>query len=327
MKELPDLKETLPEYRQVGSQVLQDVIERLNKAFERFFTDPKNVGLPKFQGRYRYSSITFKQSGWKLHHERLYLTGCGAIKVKWSRAIQGDIKTVTVKRTKSGKWFVCFSCDNVPVPVYPEPIRETIGIDLGVTNFVTTHEGDTLGEVGFLRRKQRYLRRVQRHLARQKNKASKRRKKTIRRLQRAHEKIANQRRDMHHKVSAQLVKENFVVAMEGDKSKNGTFKPINPKFMLKNRNMAMTASDVGWSGFTAMLQSKAAAAGRIVLLVDKHGTSQYCSGCGTHVPKKLHVRVHNCPACGLVLKRDHNAAINILARAVPSVANLRVAAG
>lgn len=300
MKELPVLKAELPEYREVDAQSLQDVVERLDKAFQSFF---KGGGYPKFQGRHHYNSITFKQTSWKIKDERLHLRGAGPIKVRWSREIEGDIKTVTVKRTQSGKWFVAFSCDNVPERIYPAT-DQRIGIDLGTMNLVTTSEGKTMGDTRFLQRKLKYLRRLNRALARKPNKRSNRRRKHVKRLARLHEKIANQRRDMHHKESTKLVRENAIVVHED----------ISPKFMLANRHLARRASDAGWSQFLTFLQSKAAQAGRKVVAVNPRGTSQECSGCGRTVKKALHIRWHSCE-CGCSLDRDHNAAINILRRA------------
>lgn len=300
MRELPNLKAEFPEYREVDAQALQDVIDRLDKSFQKFF---KGGGYPKFQGRHRYESITFKQTSWKVKNERLALRGCGPIKVRWSREIEGDIKTVTVKRTKSGKWFVCFSCDNVPERVYP-PTGKNVGIDLGTMNLVTTSEGKTMGDTNCLQRKLKYLRRLNRALARKKNKRSNRRRKHVQRLARLHEKIANQRREMHHKVSTTLVRENAVIAHED----------ISPQFMLANKHLARRAADAGWSQFLTFLQSKAAQAGRKVVAVNPRGTSQECSGCGRVVKKALHVRWHECD-CGCSLDRDHNAALNILNRA------------
>lgn len=297
--ELPNLKAELPEYAEVGSHVLQDVANRIDKSFQRFF---KGAGYPKFQGRNRYNSLTFPdQSGWKLKDDRLALSKCGAIKVRWSREIEGDIKTVTIKR-KAGRWYVYFSCDNVPAPSY-SPTDKRVGIDLGIEALATTSDGERFENAQFLKRKLRHLRRIQRHLSRQK-KGSNRRAKTVRQLQRLHERIANQRADAHHKASTKLVREYAEIHMER----------IDPQFMIANRRLARAAIDVGWGQFKTFLQSKAAAAGRKIIEKNPHNTSQECSGCGQLVPKKLNVRWHECPHCGTSLHRDHNAAIVILNR-------------
>ena len=299
MKEFSDLKATMPEYAQIGSHVLQDVAKRLDKSFQRFF---KGAGYPKFQGRNRYDSFTFPdQAGWKLKDSKLNITNCGLLKVRWSREIEGDIKTVTIKR-RAGQWCVCFSCDNVPAPAYPTT-NKAVGIDLGIEALATTSDGERFENAKYLKRKLKHLRRLNRKLARQKNKASNRRKKTIRQLQRLHLKIANQRADANHKASTILVRENAEIHMER----------ISPEFMLKNHRLAQAASDVGWGQFKIFLQSKAAAAGKKIVEKNPRNTSQECSGCGQMVPKKLSERWHECE-CGTSLHRDHNAALVILKR-------------
>jgi putative transposase len=298
MRELTALRSEFPEYREINAQALGDVADRLDRAYQRFF---RGGGFPKFQGKNRYESITFRQSGWKLVGTGLRISGCGGVKVRWSQPIQGNIKTVTIKRTKSGKWFVCFSCDNVPEPHYP-PTDKAVGIDLGIEALATTSDGERIENGQYLKRKLRHLRRIQRHLARQK-KGSNRRQKTVRLLARLHEKIANQRRDAHHKASTKLVRENAEIHMER----------IDPQFMIANKRLARAAHDVGWGQFKTFLQSKTATAGRKIVEKNPRNTSQECSGCGQLVPKKLSQRWHECD-CGASLHRDHNAAIVILNR-------------
>jgi putative transposase len=296
--ELPQLKKELPEYQEIGAHVLQDVARRLERSFQNFF---KGAGYPKFQGRNHYESFTFPdQSGWRLQGERLVLTGCGAVKVRWSRPIEGKIKTVTI-RYRAGHWFVCFSCDGVPECPYPTS-DAAVGIDLGIEALLTTSDGERFANPRRLRGKLKHLRRVSRHLARQKHKRSRRRKETIRHLQRLHQKIANQRVEAHHKASTALVMRYGVIKHE----------EIRPGFMLANRRMAQAAADVAWSKFLAILHWKAAKAQRTVIAVNPSGTSQRCSGCPAQVPKKLSQRWHTCTECGLQLHRDHNAARNIL---------------
>ena len=313
MRELPDLKAGLPEFREINAQVLQNVVGRVGRSFGRFFE--QHAGFPKFQGRQRYSSFTYPQdTGWKLSENHLRLTGCGEVRVRLDRPIQGVIKTTTIKRTRSGRWFVCFSCDAVPAKVYPET-TSAVGLDLGLTTLVTTSDGEKLGDTRFLKRNLRKLRRVQRHVSRQKR-GSNRRCKSVRSLARLHERIADQRRDMHHKVSTALVRRYGLIAHEA----------ITPAFMLANPHTARAASDAGWSQLLSFLQWKSAEAGRNLVAVDPYNTSQACSTCGALVPKPVWQRTHSC-LCGTVLDRDHNAALNILklAQAGPSGVNPAIA--
>ena len=314
MNELLDLKAAFPEFKEVNGQVLQNVVRRVDVSFQRFFK--QGAGYPKFQDRRRYGSFAYSQNGWRFLGDtrRLRLTGCGEVRVRLSRPIQGVIKTVTIKRSRSGRWFVCFSCDAVPAKAYPETTAP-VGIDLGLTTLVTTSDGEKLGDTRCLKRNLRKLRRVQRHIARQKR-GSNRRRKSVRNLARLHERIADQRRDMHHKVSTALVQRYWLIAHES----------ITPAFMLANPKMARAASDAGWSQLLRFLQWKSAEAGRDLVAVDPYNTSQACSTCGALVPKSLKQRTHSC-RCGTVLDRDHNAALNILklAQAGPSGANPAIA--
>src|SRR5437870_7138095 len=140
--ELPGLKSDCPEYKKVGSQVLQDVLKRVDRAVQGFFRRCKageKPGYPRFKGYDRYDSFTYTQAGWRLKDGRLDLTGVGAIKVKWSREIQGTIKTVTIRRD-AGQWYVSFSCVlDAPTPARPD--RPAVGIDVGLEHFATLSNG------------------------------------------------------------------------------------------------------------------------------------------------------------------------------------------
>lgn len=310
---LPGLKAWCPEFKEIGAHVLYDVLYRVDRAFQKFFKE--KAGFPKFKGRRDYDSFTYASlCGWRLEGSRLSLNKCGMVKMRLSRPIEGVIKTLTIKRTHAGRWFACFSCDAVAAKAYTET-GEAVGIDLGLSSLVTTSDGEKMGDTHFLKRNLSKLRRVQRHVARQ-QKGSNRRKKSIRNLARLHERIADQRLDMHHKVSTALVKRYGLISHE----------EITPAFMLANRHTARAANDAGWSQLLRFLEWKSAEAGRNLVAVDPYNTSQVCSGCGVLVPKKLSERTHSCPTCGLNLDRDHNAALNILAlaQAGPSGANLRL---
>ena len=303
--QLPELKAGFPEFKTVGSQVLQDVIERLQKAFDAFFRRIKSkaekAGFPRFKGKDRYDSFTLKQAGWKLEGRYMYITGLGRFKLFLSRPIEGDIKTVTVRRSSSGKWFVYFSCDNVPVKEIPEAIAE-VGIDVGIKEFLVDSTGRSVPNPKFFRHSEKILRRRQRALAR-KVRGSQRRGKARILVAKAHEKISNQRKDFLHKVANFYIGAYQTIYVEA----------LNIKGMVKNRHLSKSIADASWGIFFRLLTEKAEGAARQVIKVNPRNTSQLCSQCGEKVPKKLSVRVHACPFCGLVLSRDHNAAINIKA--------------
>lgn len=300
IKELPALKQQTPEYKQVGSQVLQDVVEKLDKSYQAFFRRVKageNPGFPRFKGSDRYDSFTLKQAGWVLSGKCLIIKNIGCFKIKLSRPIEGTIKTVTIRRNM-GKWFVCFSCDNVP----ERPLAKTgasVGIDMGCEKFLTTSDGETIANPRFVYQSEETLKRRQQVLARR-HKGSHRRRKARLLVAKIHEKIYNQRRDFHFKTARALVQRYDHIFIED----LHTWKT----FRVLNRSMR----DVAWMGFFEVLTFKAEEAGKEVIKVPAKDTSQICSNCGVKVPKDLSVRTHNCPSCGLSMDRDLNAAHNIL---------------
>ncbi|WP_420266241.1 RNA-guided endonuclease InsQ/TnpB family protein [Candidatus Magnetominusculus dajiuhuensis] len=301
--QLPELKTEHPEFKAVGSQVLQEVLERLDKAYKSFFQRVKSgkgkAGFPRFKGFGRYDSFTLKQAGWKLDGRYLYIRNIGRFKLFLSRPIEGEIKTITVRRKSTG-WFVAFSCDNVPVKQYPETSKE-VGIDVGIKSFLVDSEGNAVANPKYYRHGQKILRRRSRSLSRKK-KGSHRRQKARVLVVKAHEKVANQRKDFLHKVANLYISLYAVICVEDLKIKN----------MIRNRHLSKSISDSAWGMFFEMLVAKAVEAGRQIIKVDPKGTSQLCSNCGEKVPKSLSVRMHKCPHCHIVLDRDENAAINIL---------------
>ena len=205
---------------------------------------------------------------------------------------------VTITKTLTNKWFVCFSCDNVPQKLLPK-MNKSIGIDVGCESFLTTSDGVKIANPRFLKQSEEKLKRQQSALSRKK-KGSNRRKKAKLLVAKTHEKIANQRRDFQFKVVNLLVKNHDTICIEDLKSWNS--------FRSMNKSMR----DVSWFQFFNILLFKAAEAGREVIKVPAGRTSQICSSCGKEVPKDLSVRTHNCPYCHLVIDRDVNAALNIL---------------
>jgi putative transposase len=303
--QLPDVKEVRPEYRDIHSQVLQDVLTRLDRAFQAFFRRVKNgeaPGYPRIQGANRYSSFTYKQfgNGATLDNGFLVLSKIGRLAVRWSRPIEGAPKMVTISQEADG-WYVCFSCAEMPVQPLPLTGQET-GIDLGVEAFATLSNGTRIFHPGWYRKAERALKTAQRRVSRRK-KGSDRRRKAAQLLAKAHLKVKRQRADFHHKTALALVRANDSIYHEDLQTAN----------MVKNHSLAKSISDAGWSAFLSILAFKAAYAGKRVVAVPPAYTSQTCSGCGRLVWKGLSVRWHHCPHedCGVSLHRDHNAAKNI----------------
>src|SRR5262245_33369798 len=301
--QLPDLKAVRPEYRDLHSQVLQDVLTRLDKAFQAFFRrlrEGQTPGYPRLHGAHRYTSFTYKQfgNGAALDNGFLVLSKIGRIALRWSRPLEGTPKTVTISREADG-WYVCFSCAEVPVRSLP-PIGQETGIDLGIEAFATLSNGTRIFSPGWYRTAERALKTAQRRVARRK-KGSNRKPKAIMLLAKAHQTVRRQRQDFHHKTALALVQNNDTIYHEDLQVRN----------MVQNHHLAKSISDAGWGAFLSILSFKAACAGRRVVAVNPAFTSQTCSGCGVVVQKGLSVRWHSCPECGTSLHRDHNAAKNI----------------
>jgi putative transposase len=300
--ELKNIRAEMREYASIHSHVLQDVLARLDKTYQAFFRRVKageKAGFPRYQGRDRWHSFTYKEfgNGATLDNSFLVLSRIGRIAVRWSRPIEGTPKTVTISREADG-WYVCFSCADVPVQPLPATGQET-GIDLGIEAFATLSDGTRIFHPGWYRKAERALKTAQRRVSRRK-KGSNRRRKAVTLLAKAHQRVRRQRADFHHTVALQLVRQNDTIYHEDLQTAN----------LLRNHHLAKSISDAGWSAFLRILTYKAACAGREVIAVHPAFTSQLCSGCGIMVAKGLSVRWHSCPDCGTSLHRDHNAAKN-----------------
>jgi putative transposase len=296
--ELQEIKVYYPEYRQIHSQVLQNVLKRVDTSLQNFYRRVKTgdkPGYPRYKGYGWYDSFTYPQSGFSLSdtskgNQRVKFSKVGEVKIRIHRAISGNIKTCTIKR-ELNSWYVCLACE-----VGPEKLAKTyrdVGIDVGIEKFAALSDGKTIANPQYLRHSEDKLKHEQRNLSRKKQKL---------RLAKVHQKIKNQRNDFIHKESYKLVNYYDIIVLEDLQIKN----------MVKNRHLAKSISDVSWNKFIQYTTYKAASAGKEVILVNPRNTSQMCSQCGNMVKKSLAVRVHKCPTCGLILDRDLNAAINIL---------------
>jgi putative transposase len=284
----------------------QDVLRRVDKTFKAFFARCKRgdtPGFPRFRSFRRYDSITFPSYGdgcRLLPDGKLRVQGAGHIKVKLHRPVEGEIKTVTLKR-EAGRWFVCFSveCEAKPLP----RSAAQVGIDVGLNSFAVLSNGTEIENPRYYRNAEARLRRCQRKVARRTNKKSNRHRKAVRLLQRAHAHVGNQRADFSHKESREIVNRYGLIAVED----------LNVKGLAAGM-LAKSVHDAGWSMFLSFLTYKAEDAGRELVRVDPRGTSQTCL-CGARVPKTLADRWHACPVCGLSAGRDHVSAQVILSRA------------
>lgn len=293
--------------KEVHSQVKQDVIRRLGKSFDAFFRRCKNgeakVGYPRFKGRKRYNSFTYPQSGFSISGKKLKISKIGEIKIVQHREIEGKIKTCTVR--KDGKqWYVTFSVVIENNVTSVEPVN-FVGIDVGLNSLVTLSDGTQIDSPTYYCNTESKLKRQRRNLSRKK-KFSTNWKKQCDKVNTLHRKIRNHRNDFNNKLSRKLINTYDFIA----------FEDLNVKNMVKNSRLSKSIHDASWSNLIQITKYKAEEAGKFVELVNPCNTSQLCSNCGLKVEKSLALRVHNCLHSGLILDRDHNAATNILNRAV-----------
>lgn len=220
-----------------------------------------------------------------------------------------EMKTATVVLKADG-WYVSLSLcdDSVPSPMPMDTVKTVVGVDVGLKEFLTTSDGQTVPVQQVYRKAQANLARQQRCLAR-KVSGSNRAKKQQNKVARIHQRIARQRQDFHYRIAHWLVKNYDLIAVEDLKVKN----------LARNSKLAKSILDAAWSAFINILEAVAVKCGVWVVKVNPHSTSQNCSSCGTKVPKTLSIRTHECPKCGLTLDRDINAAVNILERALSAV--------
>jgi putative transposase len=301
--ELKSVREEFPDYAAIHSHVLQDVLARLDKTYQAFFARVKRgeqAGFPRFQGRNRYHSFTYKEfgNGARLDNGFLVLSKIGRVAVRWSRPLEGTPKTVTISRQADG-WYAVISCAEVLAQPLPPIGRET-GIDVGLKVFLITADGLVVENPRLHRRGEKKLAKANKRVSRRKQ-GGHRRRKAVGNLRRAHQTVKRQRADFHHKTALHLLRQYDTIYLEELRVAN----------MVRNHHLAKSISDAGWAQFCAILEAKAAYAGRRVIVVPAQYTSQDCSACGERVPKSLSVRTHVCTSCGLVLDRDENAARNI----------------
>jgi len=303
--ELKHVKAVLPVYKDIYSQVLQDVLKRLDKGYQNFFRrlktrqENEKPGFPRFKGMNRYNSFTYPQSGFTVVGDTLKLSKIGDVRIHLHRKLVGELKTCTIIR-KNGKYYVALVCEveNPKITL----TNKVVGIDLGVSHLAITSDGEFFDNPKYLRKSEKQLKKLQRIVSKRK-KGSNRRRKAVRLLSKKHEQIANQRKDTNHKVSRILV----------DKYDLIVFEDLNIKGLVKNKHLAKSIHEVGWNQLINFTTYKAENAGKEVALVNPHNTSQLCSNCGEIVKKTLAEREHIC-RCGYTAHRDINASINILNR-------------
>jgi putative transposase len=302
--QLGEIKAVRDDLNTVHSQVLQDVLKRLDKTFKAFFSRVKKgekAGFPRFKGENFFDSFCFPQSGFKLQGDKLTLSKIGTMRIRLSREIVAKIKTCAIKREVDG-WYVIFTAETEK-EILPKTFQ-SVGVDVGLENFATLSNGEQIENPRFLRESEKNLKKTQRAVSRKK-KGSQSRKKAVVKLRKKHLKIKRQRADFLHKTANNLVERFDEIAVESLQIRN----------MVKNHHLAKSISDASWGKFLQYLEYKAENAGKRVWKVDAKNTSQTCI-CGASVKKTLAARHHKCSQCGLNNHRDIVSAQVILKRAV-----------
>jgi putative transposase len=325
--QLPAIKKLREEYSDLHSQVLQDVLKRLDKAFQAFFRRVMNgekPGYPRYKSGDRYHSLTYPQGGFEIvHGTRLHLSKIGHMKIKLHRDTRGKIKTCTIKK-EGEQWYAILTCEyTFDAATTFHPSEEEIGIDLGVKVFAMLSTGEPIENPRHYRMEEEKLQEAHRSINRRKPR-SHRRNRAKKELSRLYRKVRNRRRDFHHKESRKLVNRYRVIVFEDLQIQNLTATPkpkqdeetgkYLPNGASAKAGLNKSILDAGWGSFVHLCASKAEEAGGTVVKVPPHHTSQVCHRCGTMVPKDLSVRWHSCPQCGVELDRDHNSALEVLHR-------------
>jgi putative transposase len=347
--EWTQLKKDRPDYLEINAHTLSDVLRRVELAYKAFLKRSKEgVGYPKFKSFDFYNSFT-SDNGFHVgstdnpRRAKLYLQNIGAIKVQmhrplpmpltgvrtkadreewgFSKKFEG-ISTCTIKK-EIDQWFVCFAC-NVPAEKLPMSY-EDVGIDVGIARFAAMSDGTFVENPRFYRKSEDRLAELQQDLSRKK-KGSTRRKQAKTHVAKAHRKIRRQRHDFLHKTSHEVVDKYQLIAVEGLKITNMNTKPepkqdettgeYLPNGASAKSGLNKSIQDAGWGTFRDMLCNKGKGAGRNVVKVPAHHTSQRCSLCGHTSPDNRKTQAcFVCVKCGFTENADTNASINILHRA------------
>jgi len=297
---LPQLKSEIEWLGETHSQVLQSVSLHLSRAFVNFFE--RRAKYPQFKSKHRKQSIQYPQGVKVVDACKVYLPKIGHVKAIVHRELAGSIKTVTVSKDPSGKYFASILCENLVA--MPDILLngKMLGIDVGLTDLAVTSDGSKFANPKHVLKAQKNLAKKQQHLSR-KAKGSNTKNKARILVAKAHERVANARQDYLHKLSTRLVNENQVIAVED----------LHVKGMMKNHNLARAIGDAGWGAFTSMLKYKTARAGKGYIEVNRFFASSKTCSCCMHAQAKmpLEIRMWTCDQCGAKHDRDINAALNI----------------
>lgn len=286
---------------EVSAVPIQQALRHLESGYARFF---KGHGRkPTFKTRNGHQSASFMKTAFRWQDGRLWLAKMAEpLAIRWSRPLPGKPTSVTISLDPAGRWFVAFQVQVEP-PAPPVPLRAAIGIDLGLATLAVPSHGDSIANPRWMRQRQAALRRAQRALSR-KRRGSSNREKARTKVALLHARVADARRDHHHKLSTTWIRENQAIHVE----------TLNVRGLGRTR-LARSILDASWGSLLTMLRYKATWYGRDFVAIDRfYPSTRMCSACGVVGEKQpLHVRSWTCDACGVSHDRDVNAAHNILA--------------
>jgi putative transposase len=301
---LTEARDELPDVKACLRAIQTDALDKLDEAFQAFFRHLKagqKAGFPRFKAKDRYHTFSQqyeKQRGNPLTGDKLKVPGVGTCRVRLSRPLEGKVKQLRITRRADG-WFALLVCE----PPQPAPLPKTgnsVGVDVGIKEFATLSTGEAIANPRHLQQAAHKLAKLQRRLSKKK-KGSPRRAQAKQKVALAFQKVANTRKDFHHKEAKKLVDRFDVIRVE----------ELNIKGMVKHPKLSKAILDVAWSQFFLLTKAKAENAGRLFEKVPAAYTSQTCSSCGHRQKMPLKVRTFVCGGCQVVIDRDHNAAINI----------------
>ena len=286
------------------SQAQQEIAHRVDRAIIRYLRlrkQNKRAGFPRFKAFDRMKSLAYTQRGFSLE-EKLRVYPFGEMNIVKHRKIEGRIKTLSLKRESSGKWFAIFCVEQPEKKAERHPGGQ-VGIDLGLHTFATLSNGMAVDNPRHLKKYEEKLALMQKRLS-IKRRAGKNRQKAKFAVARVYEKVKNTRRDFLHKVTTKLVNAYSMIAIEN----------LACEDMIEQQ-FGKQINDAGWNTFAGMLCYKAENASSRVVFVDPENTTKECSMCGKMQGMPLSERIYTCTSCGMAKNRDLNAAQNILARA------------
>jgi putative transposase len=317
--QLKAIREFCPEQARWSFSSQQATLRRLNRAFDGFFRRVKagqTPGFPRFRSEHRWGSVEWPRDGdgcrWKPEYRQVYLQGIGTVNVSMHRSVEGVVKTISVKR-EGRRWFLVLSCDEVPAKPLPAT-RAVVGLDVGITVFLATSDGELIKNPRPGRKAAGRLALAQQALSRKKR-GSENRRRQREVVANRHRKVANQRRDFHHRLARRLVATYGVLVMEDlavktmSRSASGTLEQPGIKVAAK-RGLNRSILDAGWAQFASILTGKAEEAGRSLIRVNPRHTSQTHWRCG--LPGDRNGVAFWCPHCSMGEHADLNAAHNIL---------------